>query len=442
MAVCALASVGCLVLSSKAPTARAADPLTWAPPQLTNPITIEVKNDGTVGGHAVSMDTSKDYIIKLPKNEALIGGLHLNGGRNIHVIGGEITIPMQPTPAGSQYPSITNRRMMKTQGATGTVHIEGILGRGPDISEGIQLISPNSIVQVQNVRIEHLRSRDQVGFTDNHPDLIQLISGHKEVRIDKFTGSSDYQGFFLCPKAGESTDHLIVKRTNIIGDPTSRQLFWMCDTIKKATLDQVWIINPTGYQWGFRRMISPGEGDPAPRFAIISTDPQGRKYATWPTAMTNPSVTGRVTEGTPPTGDFVPVGVAGSSYVSPGYLGATTPSPSPLPSPTPTIKPSPSPTPTLAPSPTPKVTPTPSPAPQVTPSPTPAASLDPSPSLVYCRADINQDRNVDITDYSVLVANFFKTSPTQPRVDINKDGIVDVSDLSIMAQEIFVCQAK
>jgi hypothetical protein len=313
--------------------------LTWAPPALTNPTTIQVKNDGSVGGHAVSMDTTKDYIISLPKNEALIGGLHLNGGRNIHVIGGEISIPTQPTPAGAQYPSITNRRMLKTQGATGTVHIEGLLGRGADISEGIQLISQGATVQLQNIRIENLKARDQSGFSDNHPDVVQLISGVKDVRIDKLTGSTDYQGFFLCPASGQSTDTLTVKRVNLTGAPTSRQLFWMCDTIKNASLDQVWITNPTGYQWGFGRMVMPGAGETAPRGAIVAKDDQGRNYATWSTAMTNPSVTGRVTEGVPPSGDFVPASAVGRNYVSPGYANGTAPTPAPtvVPSPSPVV---------------------------------------------------------------------------------------------------------
>lgn len=474
-----------------APPVQAADPLTWAPPVLTNPITIEVKNDGSIGGHAVSMDATKDYIIKLPKNEALIGGLHLNGGRNIVIIGGEIYIPQQPTPAGAAYPSITNRRMMKTQFSTGTIHIEGVLGRGPDISEGIQVLADGVTVQIQNVRIEHLRARDQVNFSDNHPDVVQLANGVKDLRMDKVTGSSDYQGFFLCPQSGVAAEKITLKRVNLLGDPTSRQLFWMCDTIKSVSLDQVWIYNPTGYKWGFPRMIGPGEGDPSPRYAIISTDAQGKKYATWPSIMTNPSVTGRVTEGVPAGGDFVPAGVAGINYVSPGYLGAVAPSPTPTikpsptpspspkppspspspkvtPSPTPSPKVTPTPSPKVSPTPTPRVTPTPSPSPKVTPTPSPspmpsptpkitpspvAPTLPPSPAptpttnptpaasaaITYCQADINQDKTVDITDYSLLVANFFKTPPTQPRADINKDGTVDVSDLSILSQEIFKC---
>lgn len=53
-------------------------------------------------------------------------------------------------------------------------------------------------------------------------------------------------------------------------------------------------------------------------------------------------------------------------------------------------------------------------------------------------ADINRDNIVDISDYSILVANFFQTTPTNPRADVNSDGIVDISDYSILVTNFFV----
>jgi hypothetical protein len=49
-------------------------------------------------------------------------------------------------------------------------------------------------------------------------------------------------------------------------------------------------------------------------------------------------------------------------------------------------------------------------------------------------ADINEDGIVDLTDYSILAGNFFKTTPSNPRADINVDGIVDMSDYSLLAK--------
>lgn len=54
-----------------------------------------------------------------------------------------------------------------------------------------------------------------------------------------------------------------------------------------------------------------------------------------------------------------------------------------------------------------------------------------------CDADINLDKLVDISDYSLLIQDFFKTSPATPRSNINKDTIVDLSDYSILVQFFF-----
>lgn len=49
-----------------------------------------------------------------------------------------------------------------------------------------------------------------------------------------------------------------------------------------------------------------------------------------------------------------------------------------------------------------------------------------------CKADINQDQVVDISDYSILVSNFFDNPPANVRADISGDGIVDLSDYSVL----------
>lgn len=56
-----------------------------------------------------------------------------------------------------------------------------------------------------------------------------------------------------------------------------------------------------------------------------------------------------------------------------------------------------------------------------------------------CASDINQDKLIDISDYSALVANFLKTGSqiSVPRSDINGDGVVDISDYSAFAGKYF-----
>lgn len=77
--------------------------------------------------------------------------------------------------------------------------------------------------------------------------------------------------------------------------------------------------------------------------------------------------------------------------------------------------------------------PTPTPTSIPTPTPTPTPSPTPSPTPVVCDpADINKDGQVNISDFSALLTDFFKTNPANPRSDIDQDGIVDITDYSII----------
>ena len=48
-------------------------------------------------------------------------------------------------------------------------------------------------------------------------------------------------------------------------------------------------------------------------------------------------------------------------------------------------------------------------------------------------ADANHDRTVDLTDFTVLAANFNGTAKTWPQGDFNYDGHVDLTDFTILA---------
>ncbi len=85
---------------------------------------------------------------------------------------------------------------------------------------------------------------------------------------------------------------------------------------------------------------------------------------------------------------------------------------------------------TITPTATPRVTPTP------TPPATPRPTVTPTPTLCS-NADINQDRVVDLSDYSILVANYLKSPMTNQRADINRDGVTDLTDYSLLASQFF-----
>jgi hypothetical protein len=88
------------------------------------------------------------------------------------------------------------RRLLVFRNQTGTIHIEGYLGTGPGLTEGINIWAPDAILQIQKSRIENLHMMDASGSL-NHPDLIQTWSGPKEIRMWRFTGYTDYQGFLF-----------------------------------------------------------------------------------------------------------------------------------------------------------------------------------------------------------------------------------------------------
>jgi hypothetical protein len=268
--------------------------LTWAPPALSNPVTIDVPNSN---GRLV-LDTSRDYIVNVDHLTAC-GGLWLEGGRNIVVVGGQITIP---GPCASAY----DRTAVKVRANAGTVHLEGILIDGSYTHDAIVTASPSTTLQVENVRVEKLTALDS-----NHPDCLQTQGGLGRLRIDRFTCSTPLQGIFLKIEGGNTVGPADIRRTNFKG---AFHAFWQeTTTVGPITLSDVWIGNS---QRTFGLDVWPqkdayGQSDPNRR-AVVSSD---GSYL-W---FTNSNIAGRIEKGLPPSGDFVPASAAGASYVSPGY---------------------------------------------------------------------------------------------------------------------------
>lgn len=275
-----------------------ADLLTWAPPPLSNPISISLGTGSTTN----TLDPAKDYIVKLPaaiKN----GTTHLRGGRNVVVIGGHIRLP--------SYGTAGNANAFRIQDNVGTVHIEGVYvdtvadGQG----DALAIDADNSIVQVQNCRFAGLK-----GATDEyHADVIQPWGGVKELRVDKLTGTSNYQGLFLAVNLGP-IGRATFKRTNIRMLPEwyagagGGFAIWIGNEEPYFTFENVYVEPRANRTLG--NSVWPQTSDPEHPLVITNG------FGTWPSL---PRTTGGVHAGPPPGGDYVPVGVAGYGYVSPGY---------------------------------------------------------------------------------------------------------------------------
>ena len=315
--------LGTILNDDQGPGTVSTAKLTWAPPSLTTPTQITIDSDiirarGT-GGHRWYLDNTKDYEITLGTVNTSYGVV-IAGGRNVVIRSGYITIPWAGSYASNAaaYSDMAKRRALLVANQTGTVHIEGLLIDNAlgDLSEGIQIQSPNADVQIQNVRIENVHARDQVGYTDNHPDCVQPL-GVKALRIDRFTCSTDAQAFYLDNGDG-SLVNVDMRRTNVSGTiNTYPYLFHRVqrDRTFPTTLSDVWV-NPQPGDSLFNSvsnvLLVGGVYDGRYK-ATISAD---GTTASWP----DPSLSGVIKRGTPPGGDFAPAASVGLNYVSPGYL--------------------------------------------------------------------------------------------------------------------------
>jgi len=294
------------------------DKLRYPPPPLEHPTTI---NLGTGVTYNRLVD-GQDYLVKMPAVKK-VGSTTLEGGRNIVIIGGHVTLPVLMKAPGQ--PDVSNgaiSRGIYIKNNHGVVHIEGVLvdASAGGMSDGIVIASTNSIVQIENIRIDGV-----FGFNHQfHADVVQPYGGVKDLRIDKLTGYSAYQGLTIGQDRG-SIGSVEISRANLIcihpqidgpGNNGGYMLWFTshgggADTTYPLTLDEVYIQPRAGRTLG--SSVWPPAGF-AQCPAVIATDDSA---ATWPSI---PKVKGCVKKGLPPHGDFVPAGVAGLKYVSPGYM--------------------------------------------------------------------------------------------------------------------------
>ena len=294
------------------------DKLHYPPPPLEHPTTI---NLGTGATYNRLVD-GQDYLVKMPAVKK-VGTTTIEGGRNIVIIGGYVTLPVLMKAPGQ--PDVSNgaiSRGIYIKNNHGVVHIEGLLvdATGGGMSDGIDISSPDSIVQIENVRVDGV-----FGFNHQfHADVVQPFGGIKDLRIDKLTGYSAYQGLTIGRDLGPigsaeiSRANLVCIHPQINGPGNNGgYMLWFtshgggAETTYPLILDEVYLQPRAGRTLG--SSVWPPAGF-APCPAVIATDDSA---ATWPSI---PKVKGCVKKGAPPHGDFVPVGIAGLKYVSPGYL--------------------------------------------------------------------------------------------------------------------------
>lgn len=203
-----------------APTAEApaaavtGPPLTWAPPALEDPETVQITEDD----YAVDLDDDRDYLLVLPDEPLVLDDdVEIKGGHDVVLIGGRIE-----NPGGDRALHLLNQ--------TGTLHVEGVSIGGEGLKEGINLDQrAGGTVQLQNIRIDQVTgSRD-----GHHADLLQTWAGPTRLRVDGFVGRTTYQGMFLLPQQrGEvRPESFDLRRVAITGTEEAAYLLWTAEDV-------------------------------------------------------------------------------------------------------------------------------------------------------------------------------------------------------------------
>jgi hypothetical protein len=275
--------------------------LTWAPPALSDPVTYRVSGEGP---GTITVPEGQDSIVAFdgPVNRRI----RMDGGRHWIVRGGEVD-------NNREWPNIEEQAGLQFQNVTGTAFVEGMLIHGRYGKDGIRVAAGGSqtTLIVQNSRIVDRMS----GPDDYHADVIQPFGGIRSLKVDRLTGSGDYQGQMWKQEPGTTFGPTDFRRVNFRAVRPQKE--YMINLVMSSPTEPVRLTevytesDPDFVDGDFCRAHTPsGRAD-------CATDEDGRQYVTW--SDTPIQVRGRVTEGPPPGGDFVPAGAAGMGYVSPGY---------------------------------------------------------------------------------------------------------------------------
>jgi len=278
--------------------------LTWAPPAgyAKFPVT-----KVTATSSLTIVDArGGDVRVQLAADHA-VGPVTIQNCRNAVLIGGRITVLASAKVNGY------DQRALMIKNCTGTVHVEGLQITGNVLgsqADAIAAQSPKAVLQIQNVRADGLRG----GQSGNHADVFQPWGGLRAFRIDRLTGSSNYQGITTTQSTGligsGTIKHANITSSGVTPVDKGGYFVWVnCNDRYPLSLSDVYVSGRSGRTLG--ASVWPRSDAPSCASKIAGN------VATWPGRA---GLTGGVRSGTPPTGDFVPAGSVGLGYTSPGYL--------------------------------------------------------------------------------------------------------------------------
>ena len=314
--------------------------LAWAPPPCGGDgfpcKDITLTNTGT--HQTPDLDPNVDYRIILPTSGPLDGGITIVSGHNVQIIGGQINLTY---PCSDD--SDTCMGIYIAKHSPGAMFVEGVWIHNPakipstcptaatatsqpcssgdaiDVNTAIYGVNPITIT-LENIRADGISGAS--GFGD-HSDALQPYQAPRDtIQVDRFTGTTNDQGFTLDPDLAWSkflaTATYDIRHTTLvaINNPYTglhnRYLWWLTHT-------SICVSGPTTLRNVY---ASEPEGTMRINSAWPDTDQPAACESHWADpklSFSHIDVAGSITEGTPSGGDFVPVGAVGIGYESPGY---------------------------------------------------------------------------------------------------------------------------
>jgi hypothetical protein len=262
----------------------------------------------------VDLNAGQDYIVKMPSTplsqnpSSDLPALWIRGGRNVVIVGGEIVINQLAAAGDSNY----HQRGLMIGGQSGTIHIEGMWIHGSGMGQAITIENSrgnSNIVQVQNSRLETMHPIWHVsdGFPNEiHTDTIQSWNGPTVLKLYQDTFIST--GNVLQMQPWQYSQHPLgqwdYRRVNFVNTTPDGYALWKQGGPWAEYHEDLWVQTDPRHPWASQHSAWAGSATCWPCW-----NPGG----SWP-------ITGQpFTIGLRPT-DFVPVGAAGTGYVSPGYL--------------------------------------------------------------------------------------------------------------------------
>jgi chitodextrinase len=282
--------------------------LLWAPPALTNPTTVTVSSSNRV----LDLNAGQDYIVKMPSTplgqnpDRGLPALWVRGGRNVVIIGGEIVINQLAAAGDSNY----HQRGLMIGGQSGTIHIEGMWIHGSGMAQAITIENSrgnSGTVQVQNSRLETMHPiwHTADGYPNEiHTDTIQSWNGPTVLKLYQDTFISTGNVLQMQPR--QYSQHPLgtwdYRRVNFVNTTPDGYALWKQTATWAEYHEDLWLQTDPRHAWASQHSAWAGNATCWPCW-----NPGG----SWP-------ITGQAfTIGLRPT-DFVPVGAAGTGYVSPG----------------------------------------------------------------------------------------------------------------------------